>query len=95
MPGRAYPYYSWIRGTRRDYLYKNIITNFILKNHSLHITTSIGISLYPQDGMNLDRLLKNADISLYYVKELGPIPIVFTQQQYLRPNLIPWRSQIS
>ena len=44
---------------------------FILKNHYLHITTSIGISLYPQAGMNVDTLLKNADIALYRVKGLG------------------------
>jgi len=44
---------------------------FIIKNHYLHITTSIGIALYPQDGMNVDTLLKNADIALYRVKGSG------------------------
>ena len=44
---------------------------FILKNHYLQITTSIGISLYPQAGMNVDTLLKNADIALYRVKDSG------------------------
>jgi len=44
---------------------------FILKKHYLHITTSIGISLYPQAGMNVDTLLKNADITLYRVKGWG------------------------
>jgi len=44
---------------------------FILKNHYLHITTSIGISLYPQAGINVDTLLKNADIALYRVKGSG------------------------
>ena len=44
---------------------------FILKNHYLHITTSIAISLYPQAGMNVDTLLKNADIALYRVKDSG------------------------
>ena len=36
-----------------------------------NITTSIGISLYPQAGMNVDTLLKNADIPLYRVKDSG------------------------
>jgi len=44
---------------------------FIVKNHYLHITTSIGISRYPQAGMNVDTLLKNADIALYRVKGSG------------------------
>ena len=37
----------------------------------LHITTSIGISLYPQAGTNIDTWLKNADIALYRVKNSG------------------------
>jgi diguanylate cyclase (GGDEF)-like protein len=41
------------------------------QNHYLHITTSIGISLYPQAGMNVDTLLKKADIALYRVKGSG------------------------
>jgi predicted signal transduction protein with EAL and GGDEF domain len=43
----------------------------MLRNHYLHITTSISISLYPQAGMNVDTLLKNADIALYRVKGSG------------------------
>ncbi|MBW3584354.1 MAG: diguanylate cyclase, partial [Cyanobacteria bacterium 0813] len=56
-----------MRGITGTCLYKNIRTNFILKNHYLDIITSIGISLYPQDGINLNTLLKNADIALYRV----------------------------
>jgi GGDEF domain-containing protein len=41
------------------------------QNHYLHITTSIGISLYPQARMNVDTLLKNAGIALYRVKGSG------------------------
>ncbi|MBD1830286.1 diguanylate cyclase [Microcoleus sp. FACHB-61] len=60
-----------MRGTTGTCLYKNIRTNFILKNHYLDIITSIGISLHPQDGINLDTLPKNADIALYRVKGAG------------------------
>ncbi len=37
----------------------------------LHVTTSIGISLYPGDGENAETLLKNADTAMYNAKEAG------------------------
>jgi diguanylate cyclase (GGDEF)-like protein/PAS domain S-box-containing protein len=37
----------------------------------LHVTCSIGISLYPRDGGNAEILLKNADIALYRAKDMG------------------------
>lgn len=37
----------------------------------LVVTTSIGISVYPEDGNTVDHLLKNADIALNRAKELG------------------------
>ena len=39
--------------------------------HELHITTSIGISIYPYDGADAETLIKHADISMYRAKELG------------------------
>jgi diguanylate cyclase (GGDEF)-like protein/PAS domain S-box-containing protein len=37
----------------------------------LYISASIGISVFPQDGIDVDDLLKNADTALYHAKELG------------------------
>lgn len=43
----------------------------IVDGHEFHITTSIGISIYPEDGDYADTLVKNADIAMYHAKEQG------------------------
>lgn len=45
--------------------------SFHSNGHELHVTTSIGISLYPYDGGDAETLLKNADTALYRAKEQG------------------------
>jgi len=35
----------------------------------LHVTTSIGVSVYPDDGLDADTLIKNADLAMYQAKE--------------------------
>ena len=47
-------------------------TPFRLQEHILHVSTSIGISIFPDDGYDDKVLLKNADISMYHAKERGP-----------------------
>ncbi|MEO6976037.1 MAG: EAL domain-containing protein [Gallionella sp.] len=37
----------------------------------LHITASIGISVCPRDGMDINELLRCADVAMYWVKEHG------------------------
>jgi diguanylate cyclase (GGDEF)-like protein len=44
---------------------------FTLIGHEFRITTSIGISTYPQDGLDEQTLTKNADIAMYQAKEEG------------------------
>ncbi len=44
---------------------------FVIDDHELEITASMGISVYPDDGQDVDTLLKNADIAMYKVKERG------------------------
>ncbi|MCT7958395.1 EAL domain-containing protein [Laspinema palackyanum] len=44
---------------------------FFIENHHLHISTSIGIALYPHDGEDGETLIKHADSALYRAKEKG------------------------
>jgi diguanylate cyclase (GGDEF)-like protein/PAS domain S-box-containing protein len=44
---------------------------FHLQGHELHITASIGISLYPSDGVAPEQLLRSADVALYRAKDAG------------------------
>ena len=39
--------------------------------HEFVVTSSIGVSLYPRDGDDLDTLLKNADVAMYQAKSAG------------------------
>jgi diguanylate cyclase (GGDEF)-like protein/PAS domain S-box-containing protein len=42
-----------------------------IAKHDLHVTTSIGVSVYPDDGLDAETLIKNADTAMYQAKENG------------------------
>jgi diguanylate cyclase (GGDEF)-like protein len=42
-----------------------------IDGHNLHISVSIGISIYPGDGPDAGTLIKCADTAMYYAKENG------------------------
>jgi diguanylate cyclase (GGDEF)-like protein/PAS domain S-box-containing protein len=44
---------------------------FLIDTHQLTVTTSIGIAIYPDDGIDEVMLLKNADIAMYQAKQAG------------------------
>lgn len=46
-------------------------TPFTIQGHALEVTTSVGISLYPEDGDTAHSLLANADLAMYASKEAG------------------------
>lgn len=43
----------------------------LVGKYPLHISTSIGISVYPNDGLDAETLIKNADTAMYFAKQKG------------------------
>ncbi|HVK54658.1 MAG TPA: EAL domain-containing protein, partial [Burkholderiales bacterium] len=44
---------------------------FLIGGHRLHITLSIGISVYPDDGKTVETIIRNADTAMYHAKKNG------------------------
>jgi diguanylate cyclase (GGDEF)-like protein len=42
-----------------------------IDGHDLHITASLGVSVYPDDGLDAEALIKNADTAMYQAKDNG------------------------
>ncbi|RDH84809.1 MAG: two-component system response regulator [endosymbiont of Galathealinum brachiosum] len=50
---------------------KSLTMPFKIDNHELFVSTSIGISHFPEDGDSIESLIKHADIAMYSVKGSG------------------------
>lgn len=70
-----------------------------IEGHVLHMTPSIGISLYPEDGRSGQALIRNADTAMYYAKAQGranykffaePMNAAATKRLHLESEL--WRA---
>ena len=44
---------------------------FVVASHELYVTGSIGISLLPEDGVDANLLVRNADVAMYQAKSRG------------------------
>ena len=54
-----------------DKLIKTTPLPHLIGDHQLHVTLSIGISVYPDGGKNLEALVSNADAAMYHAKQSG------------------------
>ncbi|MBI5431021.1 MAG: EAL domain-containing protein [Nitrosomonadales bacterium] len=52
-------------------LIENVATPYELAGYTMHVTTSVGVSIYPQDGHDSETLLRNADTAMYQAKDAG------------------------
>lgn len=50
---------------------KNFERSFMIKGQEFHISASVGISYYPDDGQDAETLMIHADTALYKAKETG------------------------
>ena len=50
---------------------RTVAESHSVDQHDLHVTTSIGVSIYPDDGLDAETLIKNADTAMYQAKENG------------------------
>ena len=44
---------------------------YYLGSHCVHVTTSVGISRFPNDGEDPDTLITHADMAMYETKKAG------------------------
>jgi two-component system CheB/CheR fusion protein len=49
----------------------NLSLVYHIANHELFVTCSIGVAIYPDDGIDAKTLIKNADSAMYRAKEAG------------------------
>lgn len=49
----------------------SMVQAFDVQDQELFVTASIGISLYPEDGITVDKLIRNSDTAMYQAKEKG------------------------
>jgi diguanylate cyclase (GGDEF)-like protein/PAS domain S-box-containing protein len=53
-----------------------------IEQHDLNFTVSIGVAIYPDDGMEAEVLLRNADFAMYHAKEGGR-----NNYQFFKPEM--------
>ncbi|MGC2031386.1 MAG: EAL domain-containing protein [Steroidobacteraceae bacterium] len=54
---------------------------YFISSHQLHLRCSIGISVFPYDGRDVDTLVKSADIAMYHAKETGRNRVQFFENE--------------
>jgi len=68
-----------------DMLLQTVDQAYRLDGYEQFVTTSIGVSMYPQDGRDDQTLIKNADIAMYRAKDRGGNGYFLYNQSLERP----------
>lgn len=56
---------------------------FLIDQNEVEIEFSIGVSLFPKDSINIDQLIMNADLALYFIKNSGKNNFAFFNNKML------------
>jgi diguanylate cyclase (GGDEF)-like protein/PAS domain S-box-containing protein len=63
-------------------LLQGVAGSYSIGMHDLHVSASIGVSIYPDDGLDAETLIKNADTAMYQAKENGR-----QSYQFFKPSM--------
>ncbi|WP_172844405.1 putative bifunctional diguanylate cyclase/phosphodiesterase [Tumebacillus algifaecis] len=58
-------------GQVAEMILQRMAAPFVIEQHELFVTCSIGISFFPEQGSDLTTLIKHAELAMYRAKELG------------------------
>jgi diguanylate cyclase (GGDEF)-like protein/PAS domain S-box-containing protein len=50
---------------------EDVLRPFPIEGHEVEVSASLGFAVYPEDGVDTESLLKNADAAMYHAKEMG------------------------
>ena len=62
-------------------LIQSVAVPYLIESHHIVIGASIGVTIAPADGVDVDQLLKNADMALYRAKSQGRGTFSFFEQE--------------
>jgi diguanylate cyclase (GGDEF)-like protein len=54
-----------------DRIRHGLLAPMLLEKHEIIVTVSIGISIFPNDGADIETIVKNSDIAMYKSKSVG------------------------
>ena len=64
-----------------QHLLEAFIVPIVIKGIEFFITASIGVAIYPEDGEDVEQLIKNADMSMFEAKKNGKNQVVFCTKE--------------
>ena len=78
-----------------EHLLFQLNTPMQLNEHTIHPAASVGISIYPDDGMSAEDLIRHADIAMYSAKAAGSNQWAFFKQQMTERAAVRLRTEAS